>query len=522
MTGRAPVARPANHSFLSSGIFMVLSTRPCLRLFLLPVLFSLPWLLPWDILASPTPLPPDQGPADLISARSTTARTPAIRAVYRQLFQAAYAKAPEIRIARDTVREKKALQYSAWAKRLAPSVNGRLSQVHAFNSPDPLISDATDSSGSVYQDGQDYQDWGLTLDLPLYRRPVSLQVEIADKDLRLAENTLAMKTQELDLQLRDLLGNYMIAAYQLLNLRNSVLISREHVEKIRQGYELHDQTRLQLLRAEANLKELEARRDLYVQQKEAARRELLDYTGLQEDDPVMESLNRLLAEEESTAGCINVLADLEKTYQTVRPYIEENDPQQLRQLFMTHSILRRQVRLERDLAVARALLNTQNEWPGLTLRGLYDRSPDTRFEDFEGEGSLAVVLSVPLFSGGTIFSNIRARAAATRIAETSHYFGLQKALHEMENSRQQIISLRRVFATQKIHLEQQQEIVVLSLESYAIKQTSMQDLLTSKNRLIDAKNALMITTNILGTANRRFAWQLGFPFPTPAVDPITP
>ncbi len=62
----------------------------------------------------------------------------------------------------------------------------------------------------------------------------------------MADNELALKTQELDVRLRELLGNYLIAGYRLVNIINSVRISREH-------YELRDQTRVQLLQAQAKL-----------------------------------------------------------------------------------------------------------------------------------------------------------------------------------------------------------------------------------------------------------------------------
>jgi len=47
----------------------------------------------------------------------------------------------------------------------------------------------------------------------------------------------------------------------------------------------------------------------------------------------------------------------------------------------------------------------------------------------------------------------------------------------------------------------------------------MEDLLTSKNRLIDAKNALMNTTNRLGLLMRQFVWQLGAPLATTNLQP---
>lgn len=110
---------------------------------------------------------------------------------------------------------------------------------------------------------------------------------------------------------------------------------------------------------------------------------------------------------------------------------------------------------------------------------------------------------------------------ARHIADVTQYADLQETIHAMENNRRLIRSLLNVLERQQILLQQQEEIVILSLKSYAIKQTSMQDLLTSKNRLIDAKNALMETTNTLGTLYRQFAWQLGVPYPLPPIPRAT-
>lgn len=102
---------------------------------------------------------------------------------------------------------------------------------------------------------------------------------------------------------------------------------------------------------------------------------------------------------------------------------------------------------------------------------------------------------------------------AEQIARITQGDTLRRTIHLITNYRSLIQSLRKVHATQQTQLEQQQEIVRLSLKSYDIKQTSMQDLLTATNRLIDAKNALMETTATLGTLYRKFAWEIGKPFP---------
>ncbi len=447
----------------------------------------------------------------------TTLTEPAILDIFHVLFRQSYDAAPDIRIARARKEQKSAQRYTAWARRMAPAVDARLSQVHEFNqdtTSDTATTTETDQPHH-FTDGDDYHDWQFTLDLPLYRRPVSVKVDIAEADERLAETDLLIKTEELDLQLRELLGKYLLATYRLLNLRNSILLSRKHVEKIHRGYELRDQTKLQLLRAQANLKELEARRDLDEQRREAALRELLDFTGLRQNAAIIRRLNKMLANEIATAGAINSLAGLEQSYDRIKEFVQAADNTVLRRQFLKHSVLCKKIKLEQELAKKKALLHTANEWPGLSVRGLYERKPDTEFDQFEGEGSLAVVLSVPLFSGGTMFSAGKTQTMAEHIADVSQYADLQKTIHAMENNKRLIDSLHSVLKRQQILLRQQEEIVILSLKSYAIKQTSMQDLLTSKNRLIDAKNSLMETITTLGTLYHQFAWQLGIPYPLP-------
>ena len=447
----------------------------------------------------------------------TTLTEPAILDIFHVLFQQSYDAAPEIRIARARKEQKSAQRYTAWARRLAPAVDARLSQVHEFNQDD--LSDTVTTTQTdqprQYTDGDDYHDWQFTLDLPLYRRPVSVKVDIAEVDERLAKTNLLIKTEELDLQLRELLGKYLIATYRLLNLRNSILLSRKHVEKIHKGYELRDQTRLQLLRAQANLKELEARRDLDEQRREVALRELLDFTGLRQNAVIIHRLNNLLVDEVATAGAINSLAGLVQSYDRIQEFVDAADDTILRRQFLKHSVLCKKINLEQELAKEKALLHTANEWPALAVRGLYERKTDTEFDQFEGDGSLAVVLSVPLFSGGTMFSTGKTQTMAEHIADVSQYADLQKTIHAMENNKRLIDSLHSVLKRQEVLLRQQEEIVILSLKSYAIKQTSMQDLLTSKNRLIDAKNALMETITTLGSLYHQFAWQLGVPYPLP-------
>ncbi len=451
---------------------------------------------------------------------------PDILKVYNALFKQTWDQSPEIQIARKLLEQKSSEKYTSWARRLAPQVDLEISQKRFFNqdldSDNPvqetqqLAEEA--ATEEDYKDGADLTDWQFDMDIPVYKRTLSLAIDIAELEYAMANNNLTIKTQELDSRLHELLGNYMVACYNLLNLKNSIIISGEHVQKIQRGFDLRDQTKLELLRAQANLKELEARKDLNEQRRDSTFRELLDYTAIPELSPSWFWLNELLATEERTAGCINTFSDLNNGIGMMQEFLAKStSDENLRDFFVDNSLLYKKIILERDLEKSKAKKYTQAEWPSLFVRGELDRKDDTRLEDYNGEGSIGLVLNVPLFSGGTIFSNIKTRDMAAQIASIQERSNVLRTFTSIANKKKTITSLQSVFQKQLIHLQQQQEIVRLSLKSYQIKQTSMQDLLTSKNRLIDAKNLLMRTTADLGILLRQFAWELGTPFAAPVV-----
>lgn len=465
-------------------------------------------------------------PAEVFFNSNENRAEPDILKVYKTLFTQTWDQSPEIQVARRLQEQKSSEKYTAWAKRLAPQVDLEISQNQFFNQdsdPDDPIQKAQQlaeeaATEEEYTDGDNLTDWQFDMDIPVYKRALSLAIDTAELEYAMAINNLTIKTQELDARLHELLGNYMVACYNLLNLENSIIISGEHVQKIQRGFELRDQTKLELLRAQANLKELEARKDLNEQRRDSTFRELLDYTAIPESDSSWHWLNELLATEERTAGCINTFSDLDNGVRMMQDFLAEStSDENLRDFFVNNSLLYKKIILERDLEKSTAKKYTQTEWPSLFVRGELGRKDNTRFENYSGEGSIGLVLNVPLFSGGTIFSNIKTKDMATQIASIQEHSNVLRTFNSIANKKKSITSLQNVFHKQLTHLQQQQEIVRLSLKSYQIKQTSMQDLLTSKNRLIDAKNLLMRTTADLGILLRQFAWELGTPFAAPVV-----
>ena len=435
--------------------------------------------------------------------------------LYKDIFIKVSELSPEVKIAERTLQQKYHERYTAKAERYAPDIAFLLSQKHRFNYDRELGALNDETGEREFTDDADFTDWEFDLDLPIIRRSAVVKLDIAGKDYDLAENEYNIKIHQLDSQLRELLGNYMVSVYRLLNLKNSVSLSEDHVSKIRRGYELRDQTRLALLRAQANLKGLEARVDLETQRRDTALRELLDFTGLEQQDPVLMQLDQLLVEEKQTAEVISSFARVEESLIAVEQYLDQMEDNQLYRFYQDNSELFRQLELQRDLSDARADRFTQQEWPDLAVRGDYGRKEDTYFTDFVSDGSIGLYLKVPIFSGGTLRSNLKAKSEAQQVALEQLRNDDRKIFNRIANRRKSILSLRDVYEKQKINLLQQEEIVRLSIKSYTIKQTSMQDLLTSKNRLIEAKNQLIRTTMDISSQARLLAWELGRPLEPP-------
>lgn len=460
---------------------------------------------------------------DFFSSRNMSSE-PDIKKMYSALFGQTWESSPEIQIARKLKEQKSAEAYTSWARRLSPKVDFEVAQKRYLNkdfSADTSAKAAIDPllpTDIEFKDGKDVTDWNFDLDIPIYRRALSVGINISKLEHQLAINNLEIKTRELDTRLHELLSNYLVASYNLLNLKNSIIISQEHVDKIQRGYDLRDQTKLALLRAQANLKELEAREDFNEQRRDTTFRELLDFTAIPEKSPIWYWLNELLDSEKRIAGCINSFAALETSYKKMQSFLNEATPDaSLRDFFVHNSLLYKKILLERDLGKSKADKHTQAEWPALFVRGELDRKADTKFSEYSGEGSIGLILSLPLFSGGTLFSNIKTKNMASEISSIQEFNTVLRTVNSIANKKKTIISLQNIFKKQQTHLQQQQEIVRLSLKSYQIKQTSMQDLLTSKNRLIDAKNLLMRTTADLGILLHQLAWELGTPFPAPSL-----
>ena len=420
--------------------------------------------------------------------------------LYNELHTLSQHHSPGIQIAKDFLEQRTAQQSSSKAKRWSPSVDLELSQKRLHQ---------TAVSTSRSDNEKNVSNWKFMLDWPVYSRSLDLQAQKSVLETELARATLAIKLGELDVELKRLLIDYLVKTYQLHNLQNSIDLSQKHLKGIETGYRMRHQTKLQLLRAQANLKGLEVKKNIELQLRQESFRKLVRFTGLELDHEIFADFNKLTTTEQSAANSIMTLLSLDTIYKKILPWLGTENEAQLKHQFMSNSQLYKRIVLKKKLGWSDAETMMQSEWADLAVKGNYQKREDTEVDDWQDGGYIGLFLTVPLFSGGTSSSNSRAKNSAWQIAKTTQEDNIRKIFFTILDDRESIVDLKQVIEKKKILLQQQEEIVLLSVKSYTLKKTTMQDLLTSLNTLIDVKNDLVQTTFELGTTIKRFAWETG-------------
>ena len=152
------------------------------------------------------------------------------------------------------------------------------------------------------------------------------------------------------------------------------------------------------------------------------------------------------------------------------------------------------------------------EWPELLVKGSLNKQAQSWNDAFTGENhsySAALVLNIPLFSGGSLISSYSEAMKAQHASELKAETEILHFKNEIENERLQMEALKTSLEAQKIALTQNDEIVRLSFKSYQLGKATMLELLGSQNELIDSKLIVAKTKLDLATLARRFAWNLG-------------
>lgn len=440
---------------------------------------------------------------------------PKIDLVYSELKALAERRSPEILSAEEAVRQANARVYTSWTY-WVPRVDLSFSQSRARDYSivtGGSIASLQEAGIPIFPEAISLSRWDFNLTIPLYRRSVHVGVLQGYGDWRLSLQQLRSRRTELDWRLRQLIGSYLLQSYREAALQTSIEIARRNHREAEIRFQLGQRTRVDVLRAKANLVSLEAKRLTQIQQKSADQKALLEYTGLAPHDLAEAGFPELLSSEDRILSAINRFSESDALIASLKPLMgAETGSAAIAERIVSSSPTYHLLLAQRESADRKLLNITAQEWPELVFRANLNKQAPTWEEAFSPEQrsySFAVVLTIPIFSGGSVFSTTIEKSHANQAQEIQTEKDIQSLKNQVENDRDRLKSLLSSVEALSLNVDQNEEIVRLSFKSYQLGKTTLLELMTSQNELTDSKINLAANRLDLAVTARKLAWNLG-------------
>ena len=441
--------------------------------------------------------------------------------VYARIRRLADESSLDLQIARANARRTSAAKFTS-ITRILPHLDLQLSQSRAADFS-ILQSGALGAQAAFFRpEPQNLARWNLVLSLPLYDRSTWLGIDQNSIEARLYGMQLQAKESELDWRLRSFLSQYLIDSYKSATLMDSLRSAETNLREATVRFELGSRTRIDVLRAKANVASLESKRLNYEQSRATSLHRFLQETGLDSRSVASSGLQEIISGEKSLAAAIDRFSSVEGTLPLLEPYLgetmpsDESGPNALEARITDASPVRANDLVQEELAISRARTTLSQEWPNLRIQGnLTKQGPGWKeaFSPGDQSYSIGLVLNVPIFSGGSLFSTSIESSSAQEVARAQAHRDVIQLRNDLEIQAMRIHALRKLIESLKLTLDQNEQVRELSFRSYQLGKATMVELLDSQNALIESKIGLAQSKIDLAVLTRQFAWNLGVPLP---------
>jgi outer membrane protein TolC len=432
-----------------------------------------------------------------------------IDSAYGELKRRAASRAPDVAVAQATLDQRRAALRHSWANWL-PQAEVQLSQNQSKDYS--FLTSGVLPAGIILSDPRqtNLSTWSLSVGLPLYRRSVHLGLQQGYREADAAELDLKIRIAELDWRLREAVGRYLQEAFKVEALETSLQIANRSLRETELRYELGGRTKIDLLRAQANVVSLDSRRLSFAQSREAGRNSILEVSGLSDAEFKDIGLEQGLKGEGALAQAVERFSDLGNLTAQIEPFLKPEAKLETRIAESSpHASL---IASNREVAETRSNLLVAPQWPDLSVQGrLFKQAPDwgQAFASGQTSYSFGVVLKIPISLGGGLLWAHQESAAADRTAEVERARALRQLWSAVESEKLQVQALQNSAASFALNVKQNEEIVRLSSKSYELGKTTLVEYLGAQNDLLDAKINLTKAKIDLSVLARRFASHLG-------------
>lgn len=335
--------------------------------------------------------------------------------------------------------------------------------------------------------------WGIDYSWTLFNYQA---VQIARKSFTeedKADLDISIKEKQFPITFNTYVLNHLLAKYKNAAVENSLKKATTGKREAELGFQIGQKTKLDVLRSEANLVSLESKKTSYLDEEQITRSRLLEFTGLEANElKFLENLN----EDE----ILSLLTSLSQSTATqVTPNFSSSP--ELKSLVYEEKINR--------LALANI---TADQYPDLKIVGSYTNSGDDFDQSFHSPirtHSLAVVLTIPIFSGGSLVSSSFEKYFAGKQIE---YTIAQRKLqleNDLNNTLTKISVLDKQVNSLTINVSQYEELYRMTLKSYQLGKSTLLELLEVQDNLLDSKINLAQQKIQFYTLSQNYQWQAG-------------
>lgn len=432
----------------------------------------------------------------IISPFKSYGSTSPLNDIFNTLKTKAIEKNFDLQKIKEESKQKDSAEYTSFTKNL-PSLQAKLSR--EYNPDERDIR------------GQDQSQLILELNYDLYNPRYFIRHNISKAELELLKNEEKIIEKEVHINLKDLLGRYFVQVVKVNYFLRSISRATTNYKFIQKGNKLGRNSKLDVLRSKANLDLLLSQLNQEIQFKHDSRERILNYTALNTVEfeefkisKILETDKEIVTKIDNFTNIDNLLRSYEKHRdQIINPQKEFN--------VIGPKFIKYQ--LQENVESHRAENFREGNWPTVNLKATFTNESDS-LSNLVGNKSVnqfvvGAYLTVPLFSFGSSFSSSNEMQSAKSIAKIERARGETELKNSILKDIKIVNNLRNAIKTQTQLVNQNQEISRLSLISYKLKKSDLQDLLTSENNLLNSKAKLIEDKIRLSSILRRFLYKLG-------------
>lgn len=402
-----------------------------------------------------------------------------------EIRNASYQTAPTIKSLEAKYHESIANQYSM-IKNHAPNLLLNVKKQKNYYESSSALIKSLGLSTPKYSWGIDYQ-WSLfNYGALIYTQKTINQKNIVDIEY------LTSKFQY-DVEFNAAVLNYILVKYKQAALINSLKKAETAKKEANLGFQLGQKTKIDVLRADANYVSLDSKRLGLIDEEKTNLSKFIELTGV--DASFLDLLSEYDEEQ-----LFNSISELSIANKKTGPLIYTNSP-----LIKKHQ-------LELNSSELDVKNITKDEWPELKLAGSYDNSANEFNKTFHKPSrshTVALILSFPIFTGGTIISdNFEKYYAQKRV----QYLSTQKEKeleNNLKNSELKIETLNKMVESLSINVNQYEELYKLTSKSYQLGKSTLFELLEVQDNLLESKINLASNKIQLYQLIENYNWQSG-------------